>query len=117
MQRPQKSNSLMRDAEASTKLDQDFEAKRNAKWGLDGFKIEPKLRPKEPIKNDDSPCKKTIERNQWLQERWNMKGLQLVGEQAEDEKLTDAERCERFNSRQAIASNGKLLRLDYILTR
>jgi len=104
------------EAAGATSLDKDFEAKRNADFKMSGLTIEPKLRPKEPIKNDDSPCQRTINRLKAIQARWKMTKLQLAGESTEQERLTDAERCERFNSRQAVASN-KLTRLEYILTR
>lgn len=96
----------------TTSLEQKHIDKRNASWNMTGFKIEPKLRPKDPIKNDDSPCQRTIKRQEAIQARWKMKSLQLEG-QTKVESLTDAERCERFNSK---ASHG-VTRLDYVLTR
>lgn len=102
------------ESEAKTKLDQDFEAKRNAKWKMDGFKIEPKLRPKEPIKDDNSPCQKTIEHVRAIKERWKLQGgLQIEGRDTQVKPLTDTERCERFNSR----AKCKLTKLDYVLSR
>lgn len=100
----------------ATSLDKQFEEKRAASLNMDGFKIEPKARNDSrtyvPIKNDDSPCQRTIKRQEAIQARWKMNGLQLEG-QTKVESLTDTERCERFNSK---ASHG-VTRLDYVLTR
>lgn len=103
-------------AEASS-FEQKHNEKRNASFNLNGLKIEPKekINPREyvPKKNDDSPCQRTIKRQEQLKAKWKMDKLQLQGE-TPTEELSDAARCERFNSK---ASEGTITRLDYVLTR
>ena len=102
-------------AEASS-LDKQFEQKRAESFNLNGLKIEPKekINPREyvPKTNDDSPCQRTIKRQEQLKAKWKIDGLQLEG-QTRVEALSDSERCERFNSK----ANNRVTKLDYVLTR